>query len=84
VEEAMNDKKPAGFDYKTHILIGCTSDGKMTVICRWPHVPQQAEVEQVMRMSKEGHSTFLLCTPTSILPVNADGQREQQSSARPK
>jgi len=84
VEEAMNDKKPAGFAYTTHILIGFTSDGKMTVICHWPHVPQQAEVEQVMRMSKEGHSTFLLCTPTSILPVNADGQREQQSSARPK
>jgi hypothetical protein len=84
VEEAMNDNKPAGYDYKTHILIGSTSDGKMTVICRWLHVPQQAEVEQVMRMSKEGHSAFLLCTPTSILPVNTDGQREQQSSARLK
>jgi hypothetical protein len=80
----MNDNKPAGFDYNTHILIGSTSGGNMTVICRWPHIPRQAEVEQVIRMSKEGHSTFLLCTPTSILPVNADGQREQQSSARPK
>ena len=83
-EKAMNDNKPAGFDYKTHVLIGCTSDHKMTVICHWPHVPRQTEVEQVTRMSKEGHSTFLLCTPTSILPVNADGQREQQSSAWPK
>jgi hypothetical protein len=84
VEEAMNDNKPTGFDYKTHIFIGCTLDGKMTVICHWSQVPRQAEVEQVMRMSKEGHSTFLLCTPTSILPVNTDGQREQQSSARLK
>jgi hypothetical protein len=84
VEEAMNDNKSAGFNYKTHILIGCTSDGKMTVICHWPHVPKQAEVEQVTRMSKEGHNTFLLCTPTSILPVSANGQREQQFSTRPK
>ena len=83
VEAAMNDNKPAGFDYKTHILIGCTSDKKMTVISHWPHVPGQAEVEQVIRMSKEGHSTFLLCTPTSVLPVNANDQLQQQSSARP-
>ena len=80
----MNDNKPAGFDYKTHILIGCTSDGKMTVICRWPHVPRQAEVEQAIRLSKEGHAMFLLCTPTSILPVSGNGQRERQSSARLK
>jgi hypothetical protein len=79
VEEAMNNNKPAGYDYNTHILIGCTSDGKMTMICHWPHLPRQAEVEQVMRMSKEGHSTFLLCTPTSIMPVNGNGPREPQS-----
>jgi hypothetical protein len=77
----MNDNKSARFGYKTHILIGCTRNGEMTVICRWPHVPRQAEVEQVMRMSNEGLSTFLLCTPTSILPVNVGGQQEQQSSA---
>ena len=42
----MNDNKPAGYDYNTHILIGCTSDGKMTMICHWPQLPRQAEVEQ--------------------------------------
>ena len=78
----MNDNKPAGYDYNTHILIGCTLDGKMTMICHWPHLPRQAEVEQAMHLSMEGHATFLLCTPTSILPVNGNGQREQQSSAR--
>ena len=80
----MNDNKPAGYDYNTHILIGCTLDGKMTMICHWPHLPRQAEVEQAMHLSMEGHATFLLCTPTSILPVNANDQREQQSSARLK
>jgi len=78
----MNDNKPAGFDYKTHILIGCTSDHKLTVICHWPHVPRQAEVEQAARMSKEGHSTFLLCTPTSVLPVKANGIQRRRSDGR--
>lgn len=78
----MNDNKPVGFDYNTHILIGCTSDGKMTMICHWPHLPRKAEVEQAMHLSKEGHATFLLCTPTSVLPVNGNCQRGQQSSAR--
>ena len=80
----MKDNKSAGFDYKTHILIGCTSDDKLTMICHWLHLPRQAEVEQAMHLSKEGHVIFLLCTPTSVLPVSADGQREQQFSARPK
>jgi hypothetical protein len=80
----MNDNKATGYDYNTHILIGCTSDGKMTMICHWPHLPRKVEVEQAMHLSKEGHATFLLCTPTSILPVAANDQREQQSSARLK
>ena len=42
----MNDNNSQAFDYKTHILIGCTSSGKMTVICHWPHLPRQAEVQQ--------------------------------------
>jgi hypothetical protein len=83
-EETMNDNKPVRFDYKTHILIGCTADARMTVVCYWPNLPRQAEVEQAIRLSKEGHAAFLLCTPTSVLPVTANGQQEQQSSARLK
>ena len=78
----MNDSKPARFDYKTHILIGCTADARMTVVCYWPNLPRQVEVEQAIRLSKEGHAAFLLCTPTSVLPVTVNGQQEQQSSAR--
>jgi hypothetical protein len=45
-EEANECQKSAGFDYKTHILIGY-SDEKMTVIGNWPHALQQAEVERM-------------------------------------
>jgi hypothetical protein len=79
----MNGNKPTRLDYKTHILIGWTADARMTVVCHWPNLPRQAEVEQAIRLSKEGHAAFLLCTPTSVLPVTANGQ-QQQSSARLK
>jgi hypothetical protein len=78
------DNNPRRFDYETHILIGCTADGKMTVVCHWLHLPRQAEIEQAIRLSKEGHAAFLLCRPTSILPVTANGEQEQVSSARLK
>jgi hypothetical protein len=81
-EETMNDNKSVRFDYKMHILIGCTADARMTVVCYWPDQPRQTEVEQAIRLSKEGHEAFLLCTPTSILPVTANGEQEQESSAR--
>jgi hypothetical protein len=83
-EEAINVNNAQTFDYKTHILIACTSVGKMRVVCHWPHLPRQAEVEREMDGSKEGHTTFLLCTPTSVLPVKADGQSTQRSPARLK
>jgi hypothetical protein len=82
--EAVNNNKAQTFDYKTHILIACTSVGKMSVVCHWPHLPLQAEVEREMAGSKEGHTTFLLCTPTSVLPVKANGQPTQRSPARLK
>jgi hypothetical protein len=72
-EEAISVKNAQTFDYKTHILIACTSVGKMSVVCHWPHLPRQAEVEREMDGSKERHTTFLLCTPTAILPVMANG-----------
>jgi hypothetical protein len=55
--------------YKTHILIGVRSNGVMSVIADWPHVPRQAEVQQKMDEVRNGYTTFVLCTPTSILPA---------------
>jgi hypothetical protein len=80
--ETVNDKKSQAFDYKTHILIACTSEGKMSVVCHWPHLPR--EVDREIDVSKEGHTTFLLCTPTSILPILANGQPKRLSPARLK
>jgi hypothetical protein len=58
----------AEISYKTHILIGVRPNGIMAVIQDWPHVPQQAEVEAEIDAARNGYATFLLCTPTSILP----------------
>jgi len=72
--------KTQAFDYKTHILIGCASNGKMTVICHWQHLPRQTEVDRAVQGLQAGYVTFLLCTPTSILPANPIEEREPRSS----
>ena len=59
--------------YKTHILIGVRSNGVMTVIADWPHVPKQAEVQQEIDAAGDGYATFVLCTPTSILSAGGNG-----------
>jgi hypothetical protein len=59
--------------YKTHILIGVRSNGVMTVIADWPHVPKQAEVQEKIGAARDGYVTFALCTPTSIIPAGAGG-----------
>ena len=56
-------------DYKTHILIGVRDNGVMTVIADWPHVPRQAEVQHEIDASRNGYVTYVLCTPTSIMPA---------------
>ncbi len=72
-------------DYDTHILIGSTSSRKMVVICHWPHLPRQVEVQQRMESVQEWYATFLLCTPTSIMPVENNGERKRGSSlGRPR
>jgi hypothetical protein len=55
-------------DYRTHILIGVRANGIMTVISDWPHVPQQSEVQSMIDCTREPYVTFVLCTPTSIMP----------------
>ena len=60
-------------DYKTHILIGYASSGKMTVIYHWPHVPPQQEVQEKIDGVQDIYAVFLLCTPTSIMPVENNG-----------
>jgi hypothetical protein len=39
------------------------------VICRWDGVPQQSEVEKKAAATREPFTTFILCTPTSIMPA---------------
>ena len=57
-------------DYKTHILIGLRPTGIMTVIADWPYVPRQAEVQEQIDVTREDYDTFVLSTPTSIMPGN--------------
>ena len=57
-----------GIDYKTHILLGVHADGVMEVIADWRHVPPQAEVQKEIDGTHEPYVTFVLCTPTSIMP----------------
>ena len=66
--------------YKTHILIGVRSNGVMTVIADWPHVPRQAEVLEQIRQARDGYATFALCTPTSIMPAAGDGGHSGRGS----
>jgi hypothetical protein len=65
----MTSDEHQPIDYKTHILIGVRASGVMTVIADWPYVPPQPEVEQVTDCTREPYVTFLLCTPTSIMPA---------------
>jgi hypothetical protein len=58
---------------KTHILIGVRSNGVMTVIADWPHLPKQAEVQGKINETRDGYVTSALCTPTSILPESGNG-----------
>jgi hypothetical protein len=67
-----NNKMPA-VDYKTHILLGRTSAGDMAVIGEWPHVPRQAEVQDKIKATRGNYATYLLCTPTSIMPGDENG-----------
>jgi hypothetical protein len=78
----MEKKSSPPIDYKTHILIGVRGDGAMTVVCDWPHLPTQAEVQEQIDASANGYAAFALCTPTSILPGSASGSRDRSRSGR--
>jgi hypothetical protein len=67
--------------YKTHILVGVRPNGVMTVIADWPHVPKQAEVLGEIDAARDGYTTFLLCTPTSIMPAGNSGVGSPRSGA---
>ena len=68
----MEKSSSRPIDYKTHILIAVRGDGVMTVICDWPYVPSQAEVQEQIDAARNGYVTFALCTPTSVLPASGD------------
>ena len=57
-------------DYTTHILFGVRASGIMTIISDWPNVPPQSEVQEKMDSTREPYVTFVLCTPTSIMPAD--------------
>ena len=80
----MSSYDTTDVDYKTHILIGRTSAGDMTVIGEWPHVPRQSEVQQRIDGARQKYAVYLLCTPTSIIPANghASGARQLGPSSR--
>ena len=59
--------------YKTHILIGVRPNGVMTVIADWLHVPRQADVQKEIDGARDSYAAFALCTPTSILSGNGNG-----------
>lgn len=68
----MSNNDTREVDYKTHILIGRTSAGDMTVIGEWPHLPRQSEVQQKIDDARQRYAVYLLCTPTSIMPANGN------------
>jgi hypothetical protein len=81
---AMSSYDTRDIDYKTHILIGRTSAGDMTVIGEWPHVPRQSEVQQRIDGARQRYTVYLLCTPIWIIPAdeNASGTRQRGPSSR--
>jgi hypothetical protein len=80
----MNRTDSQDISYKTHILIGHSAGGKMVVIHHWSHVPRQDEVQQKIDAECSTYGTFLLCTPTSIMPAKINGERQRKSSPRPR
>jgi hypothetical protein len=66
--------------YKTHILIGVRADGVMTVISDWPHLPKQSEVQDRIDDARNGYVSFVLCTPTSIMPARVNGRQSGRSN----
>jgi len=70
-------------DYKTHILIGVRSSGSMSVISHWHYLPRQAEVQHEMAAVTEDYDTFLLCTPTSIMPAQPGAGGSNRKPSRP-
>jgi hypothetical protein len=68
----MESRTRQPLDYKTHILVAVRGDGVMTVMCDWPHVPTQAEVQEQIDATRNSYVAFALCTPTSILPGTTD------------
>lgn len=57
---------PQTVDYKTHILIGVRAHGVMTL-------PKQADVQKEIVTARDGYVTFVLCTPTAIIPAGGHG-----------
>ena len=66
--------------YKTHSLVGVRENGVMTVIADWPHLPKQSEVQDRIDDARNGYVSFVLCTPTSIMPARANGRHSGRSN----
>ena len=79
----MSSEDRQQIDYKTHILIGARDSGSMAVICHWHYLPRQAEVQHKIAATHESFDTFLLCTPTSIMPAHGGNGGSSRKSSRP-
>ena len=66
--------------YKTHILIGVRQNGAMTVIADWPQLPKQADVQKAIDAALDGYATFVLCTPTSIIPAEREDPKAPKAT----
>jgi hypothetical protein len=56
----------------------------MTVLCHWPHLPRHSEVQHKIATTHESYDTYLLCTPTSVMPANSgDADALHRKSSRP-
>jgi hypothetical protein len=70
--------------YKTHILVGVRASGSMNIICHWPTLPRQSDVLKKIAATHESYDTYLLCTPTSVMPAqSSDASMTGRKSGRP-
>jgi hypothetical protein len=71
----MSSDGPHQLGYRTHILIGVRGSGSMSIICHWHYLPRHTEVQSKIAGTHESYDTFLLCTPTSVMPAQQNESR---------
>ena len=62
----QDDEGKTPLSDRDHFLIGVTSEGKSTVLKRWPHIPHMADVEKRMGTAKKDYVAYALCSVAGI------------------